>query len=866
MTLRRKILITFIAATATFLVVLYAVMSATVRSRMWEVEQAECQRDVEQVIAAVDAEADYLDQMAFNWAAWDDAYRFMADRNQAFIVSNLTDTGFISLKVDFILFVDPQAHVIFAKGYDYQEHKALPVPAALRAALNLDSPLVHHPTIDSHSRGVIVLDDVAYLIASRAIVTSENQGPVRGAVIMARVIDPEEIKGLRERTKHNLALYNWEAPELPRGADETERWLAGGGAPLVTRLDARTMTGYGAIKDINGRPAMLLEVRDERHAYAVTQATLRQLMLILSAGVLLFGILLMAGIEHSVLRRLARLSGETATIGAGGDLSARVSETRGRDEIGTLTDAINHMLGDLEQAQALRQEGIERYRAVVEQAREGICVIDAHTKRFLEANASLHRILGLLPGALLTMTVYDLPHVHRTIVDEMFAGLDDRDRYLTDSWPVPRADGTPGRVEAGISSITYGGREAVCAVVRDITDRVRAEQEKAALQDALLQSQRLRAVGQLAAGMAHNFNNLLTTVLGNLQLAQPYADPETAQFLERAEGAVLTAADIVRRFALFSRTLSTTIGSISAAEVITEVVDICRQTFNRRIEIHSDITEEMPPILGDPGRIHELLLNLCLNARDALEAVPAPGATDDARPLHLDVTAALQDIAPADAAARPGARPGTFVRVSVADDGIGMDRETLERMYEPFFTTKEIGQGIGLGLSTAYGIVEQHGGWMECRSVAGEGTTFDIYLPVAPPSEPPADPPASVPPSGRGETILFVDDELEIREICQKALEDNGYRVLLARDGPEALDLFDQHREEIALVALDLGMPAMSGAQVKERLLALAPATRIVMCSGDVLSETDLAGTKASLDKPFHLDEMLGTVRNVLDA
>ena len=861
MTLRRKILITFVVATAVFLGALYLIMSATVRSRMWEVDQAECQRDVERVLAALNAEADYLDQVAFDWGTWDDSYRFITDHNAAFITSNFTDSSFTSLKVDYIVFVDLKGRVVFAKGFDYQIRKPLSVPDALLGALKPDSPLVRLPAPDSHARGVVVLNDVAYLIASRAICTSESQGPVRGAVIMARVIDTQEVKGLHERTKLGVSVSRWDDPQLSAESRETESWLAAGGAPVIKQPAERMMAGYGVARDIYGQPALLVEARDERHAYAATQVMLRQLVLMLIGGILVFGVLLMVGLEHSVLRRVTQLSDETARIGAGGDLSARVSETMGRDEIGTLIHGVNRMLGDLEYAQVQRQEGIERYRAVVEQAREGICVIDADTKQFLEANEALHRILGFPTGALLSMTVYELSDADRADTDALFATWTQQEQYSAHSWSFPRRDGTATSVEAGISPITYSGREALCVLVRDVSERVRVEQERAALQDALQQSQRLRAVGQLAAGMAHNFNNLLTTVLGNLQLAQPYADPQTVQFLERAEGAVLSAADIVRRFALFSRTRTSSIGPVSVPEIITEVVDICRQTFSRRIEIRTGAPEDLPPVLGDPGRIHELLLSLCLNARDALLAVPSDG-----RMLRLDVTAALQVIPAGGSAARPGARPGTFVRLTVADVGIGMDRETQERMYEPFFTTKQVGQGVGLGLSTAYGIVEQHGGWMECHSAVGEGTTIDVYLPVVSPSDPPANAPSPGAPQGRGETILFVDDEPEILAIGKQTLESNGYRVLLAHDGPEALALFEQHRAQIALVALDFAMPTMSGAQVKERLLALAPETRIVMCSGDLLSEADLAGTKASLNKPFRLEEMLSTMRRVLEA
>ncbi|GAB4362671.1 MAG: hypothetical protein Kow00128_02620 [Deltaproteobacteria bacterium] len=412
-----------------------------------------------------------------------------------------------------------------------------------------------------------------------------------------------------------------------------------------------------------------------------------------------------------------------------------------------------------------------------------------------------------------------------------------------------------------------GGTDSLLAVGADVTERRRLERQ-------IIAMQKLEAVGTLAGGVAHDFNNILTGILGNLDFARRSLAPDSPALAPVLESihASERAARLVRQLLEFSRRSPVEWASVDVGAVIREVVQLFSQTIDRRIGVEVSVPEGLWNAAADSGQLHQVLMNLCVNARDAVMERMASkeegaGASVGGR---IRISAGNETIDAEYCRSFPYARPGEFVRLSVADDGIGMDEETQRRVFEPFFTTKKMGRGTGLGLSTVFGIVKQHAGWITLESRKEAGSVFGVYIPRATGPEKPEEP-APVPSgSTRGkETILLADDEEMIRDLGRQILEMQGYTVITAADGQEAIDRYIRDRSRIDLVLLDMTMPHLSGVEVMERIRELDPGAKILLSSGYRAdagdAERKVSKASAFLPKPYRPDLLAKTVREVLD-
>jgi PAS domain S-box-containing protein len=398
----------------------------------------------------------------------------------------------------------------------------------------------------------------------------------------------------------------------------------------------------------------------------------------------------------------------------------------------------------------------------------------------------------------------------------------------------------------------HGNIVGVLGIFWDVTDQRNLEAQ-------LRQAHKMEAVGQLAGGIAHDFNNLLTGILGNLSLALndlPHDHP-TVELLASAEVAALRAAELTRQLLGFSRRTPLVPQRLDLAASVEETVRLLRRTFDPRIDIQVRKPADLWPTEGDAGQIGQVMLNLCLNARDAMAA----GGR-----LIVETANVRFDEVPAGSIE---GRAGDFVRLRVRDTGVGMSPEVQERIFEPFFTTKEPGKGTGLGLAMVFGIVKQHHGWVECRSEVGVGTTFDIYLPRLETPVPAAPAPAQDGVRGGSETILLADDENVVGRLAQTILERKGYRVLMANDGVEAVDIYRRQRDAIALVVLDLAMPRLSGPETLRELRKINPKVAVLVSSGyssdEDMRTVEREGVLGFVAKPYRPAELVRRVREALD-
>jgi signal transduction histidine kinase/CheY-like chemotaxis protein len=383
------------------------------------------------------------------------------------------------------------------------------------------------------------------------------------------------------------------------------------------------------------------------------------------------------------------------------------------------------------------------------------------------------------------------------------------------------------------------------------------------LEEQLRQSQKMESVGQLAAGVAHDFNNMLTIIQGHSSalLAKPSLPPEMLEPVQAVFFAAERAASLTRQLLMFSRKNIMQPRPLDLRETVGNMTKLLGRLLGENVSLKFQSPAELPSVAGDPGMIEQVVMNLAVNARDAM---PRGGTlTIDIEPVAIDAAYAEW---------RPDARPGNFLRLRVTDTGAGMDTATLGRIFEPFFTTKEVGKGTGLGLATVYGIVKQHEGWIEVNSEPGKGATFDVFFPTS--DQPVAfekkEAAPTAPVTGGTETILLVEDEPILREMACDILKNCGYCLVEASTGREALELWRERASDIDLLLTDMVMPeGISGVDLAERLLADRPDLKIIFTSGYTSSEINAELLSRShahfLQKPYSHTTLARAVRDCLD-
>ena len=426
-----------------------------------------------------------------------------------------------------------------------------------------------------------------------------------------------------------------------------------------------------------------------------------------------------------------------------------------------------------------------------------------------------------------------------------------------------RKDGTtfPGIVEDRLILDSEGKIKGIRATIQDITERKQAEDKMTALQDQLRQSQKMEAIGRLAGGIAHDFNNILTVIKGysQLSLTEMKKEDPFRENIEEIKKAADRAADLTRQLLAFSRRQVMEMKVLDLNDLLRNLDKMLGRVIGEDIELATILEESLGRVKTDPGQIEQVIMNLAVNARDAM---PKGG--------KLTIETANVDLDQAYARAHVAVKPGPYVMISASDTGVGMPPEMRDRIFEPFFTTKEKGKGTGLGLSTVYGIVKQSGGNIWVYSEPEKGTTFKIYLPrVDEPFEELKEKLVKEELPRGNETILIVEDEEDVLKLAGRILSRQGYHVLEASSGEEALRICKKKKKPFHLLLTDVVMPQMSGRQLEEQLSRVCQDFKVLYMSG----YTDNAITHHGIlekglnyiQKPFAVDSLIRKVREVLD-
>jgi len=499
---------------------------------------------------------------------------------------------------------------------------------------------------------------------------------------------------------------------------------------------------------------------------------------------------------------------------------------------------------------ALR-ESEQKYRTLFEQAGAGICVVQDET--LVLVNATLEDMLGYEPGEMTGRPFSEfiapasLEDV-RQRYGRFMSGTNDAQHFRTG---VLRRDGTAVPVELRVGRTSHEGGLAAHVIVTDVSERLRAEEERQALEERARTSQKMEAIGTLAGGIAHDYNNLLTGILGYSNMLARQFEEGTPQHKSAAliERSARRAADLTKKLLGFARRGKLQDTAVDMHRVIRDTVAIVGRAIDKRIAIALDLGASDSVVTGDPSQLEQVVMNLAVNAKEAIGEAGEITFRSDVRSLG-DGSSDLP----------PGLAPGRYFLMTVADDGKGMSPEVRERIFEPFYTTHPHGQGSGMGLAMVYGIVENHRGAIVVDSAPGEGACLTVYLPAARRATSVIEREATGELAGGSGTILVIDDEETVRETIKCMLDMLGYEVVLAEDGARGVETYRRRRNDIDLVVLDMTMPVMGGAECFERLKEVDPEVRVVLASGHSLEgaaqELLDAGVLRFVQKPFDIDEL----------
>ncbi len=523
--------------------------------------------------------------------------------------------------------------------------------------------------------------------------------------------------------------------------------------------------------------------------------------------------------------------------------------------------AMIHDISPLKEAIEALEESERRYRELVENANVVICRF-ATDGTFTFINRFGEEFFGYSREQLVGKR-----NVVGTIIPDAGEGSDKLKEMFRDLCAHPER-----YYESENKNITRDGKEVYISwrnqPIRDANGKIKEIMSIGAditkireLEKELLQAKKLEAIGTLAGGIAHDFNNILGGIMGYLSLLKRQHDvhDEHYKILEKLESSAVRASDLVKQILAFSRRGKYESREVDVNERVQNVLDILEHSIPKKVLCQLHLEENLPVVMGDPSQIEQAIMNTCLNA---IQAMPEGGV------LRVRTTLKRAEALPENLF--DGGKAETYIEISISDTGVGMDSSTRDHIFEPFFTTKSVGEGTGLGLSTVYGIIKNHQGGITVESEVGKGSTFKLYFPAAERllKKEKQEPIGHFNETQAKGTILVVDDEGVFRDMLRDVLEYLGYRVFLAKDGKEGLDVFQEHKDEIDLVILDMNMPVMDGKELFRELKRIDPHIRALLSTGFALDQQVRGlmeeGVLGFIQKPFRIEEISTAIHNLL--
>jgi two-component system, cell cycle sensor histidine kinase and response regulator CckA len=778
------------------------------------VDVADQRDDLTRARLAFDRLASRAKQQVQDYAFWDETVRLAQNPGAAgstgFFRRNFVD-WLPRNDYEFIDLLDTKRASVFEWSASPQVRQ----PAQLTGPAFL-SRLARESTVSGYVRNGRDL----YLIAGSAVQPSKRSAPaqrpgVRGYLVVGGALHGEMLRALEHDLQLVIRVLPADTP-LPDSPLHSEMFAHDDSVRILFHLAG-----------VTGEPAAVIAVMDTRvqqHRFA-NWTLFGEVIGVLFCAVAFFLVWLYG--RRLLITPLSAIAGEIVAMHGRGELS-QISSPAPSEEWALFLSTFNDTVRSLRDSE-------QRYGAVFDGAVDPYFLLDARTRRVVDANPAAASLIGerreKLVGA-------PLP--------EMF-----RAGQANDTIRVRRPDGTVQTWGVAETDVIVGARHLVLAAYRDLTDR-----------EALAQSQKMQAIGSLAGGIAHDFNNLMGSVLAGVRVARHAVtdDARGAAALNAIEHAGRRAAELTKQLLGVSRQDALVRRPVDVGAAIANIQRMCASTFDRRIHISVEVPEQLVAVQGDAGHIEQALLNLCINARDAMPDGGTLRLAARAERVDADTALTIRDI-----------QPGLFVVISVDDDGLGMSEEIKQRIFEPFFTTKASGQGTGLGLAMVYGLAHSLGGTIVVDSSPGAGSHFHMYLPASENPVPVAAIREAPTMPMRAEhdrpVVIIADDEDGLREMLCLVLEHEGYEVLEARNGQDALELFASRRDDVAAVILDVQMPVLGGLEAYTRIRAMSPLTPVILGTGYVgdaeLAAIRDAGADDMLLKPYEMRDLLDRLARV---
>ncbi len=512
-------------------------------------------------------------------------------------------------------------------------------------------------------------------------------------------------------------------------------------------------------------------------------------------------------------------------------------------------------------AERMLSESEKRYRALFETCADGIVIVDPDTRKIKYVNPAICTMLGYTESEFKKLFADDLhPKDQLDRVMSEFKDVADGKKSHCDDIPCLRKNGSIRFTDINNTTIELMGERYLVGFFRDITDKKNAEAERVKLERQLSQAHKMEAIGTLAGGIAHDFNNILSAILGYADMCRedtPVDSPTQRHLSEVIKGAT-RASELVKHILTFSRQSEMDKKTVQLNLIVEDAIKLVRASIPTTIEITKELDCENSTIIADPVQIHQIMMNLCTNAAHAMEQ---HGGT-----LYISISKV--NLSDSDLKNHPHLLSGTYIRLMVRDTGTGMNRKTMERIFDPYYTTKEVGKGSGIGMAVVHGIIRNHSGMITIESNPGEGSSFHVFFPEVKGTPQKKDDSSEPLPIG-SERILFIDDEEVITNMVKQVLESLGYTVTAKTSSIDALELFCQTPKQFDLVITDQTMPNMTGANFSEQLLKVRPDIPIIICTGysSLLDEkgAKAIGIKQFIMKPLIKKDLAIAIRQTLD-
>lgn len=828
-------------------------------------EQESVQHDIDRCQDVFRREIDRVGSVSFHMAMQQDVQDLLVGRERSNAASGLSGSVFSDNRVDLILCVGDNGDVLWqgqcgADGESITQPNADVVQLLLPRVSTSAGP-------QTRISGVVVCLGAPMIFASHPILPSEGVDRVPGVVIVGRWITPSVLSEFSRELQ--IALDIW-----PLGAGSRVRGLL---APILAKITPETPTyikrassksieAYTTLANVDGAPALLLRARVTRDVVGQgIRATRFAVISVCCTGIALLVIVLLL-LETMVVSRISRIAETMSRIGKAGDLTIRLSEG-GRDEIGRLGMNINRMLGDLQKAEQSLRDNERQYRALFESA--GAAIIVMKGQSVADCNPSALALLGVAREQIIGQPFGRfLPPVQadgqesrgawNTLAEKV-----GREGASVVEWRCRRLDGSVVEVELSLSSVSMGPEVLMQLVLRDLTLRQQAEAEKKQLQQQMMRGQKLESLGTLAGGIAHDFNNLLVAVMGNADFAlhEMKASSPGYAFFQEIKKAAARASDLTSQLLAYSGQTQFVVQVVDLNVLIPEMASLLRSSISKKANVLYDLAVTTPCVDVDVTQFRQVLINLVTNASDAIGDKPG---TITIRTGIIGVDRSYLS----HTYMSEGLAEGAYAFFEVSDTGCGMDAEVKGRIFDPFFSTKA--NGRGLGLAAVQGIVRGLHGAINVSSEPGRGSAFRVLLPLS------KNDLAKLPESDELDldawrasgTVLVADDEEAMRSICRMILEQIGFQVITAANGQEAVDMFREHSDSVVAVLLDLTMPELGGEQAFEQLLRIRPDVKVILCSG--YNETEACSHFTDkkpvgfVQKPFEYKALVSQLKRVV--